>query len=64
MLDIFRKSGIKDLDNDQQLFNTVLTVQNPFSTQPSPANDRRDKIDIKLIDMEDATEVSIWGTKN
>ncbi|KAJ5517741.1 hypothetical protein N7453_000163 [Penicillium expansum] len=57
--DIIRKSGIRGLDDDQQLFNTVLTVQNPFSTQSSPAKDGSNEIDIKLIDLEDATEYDL-----
>ncbi|CAI7601318.1 unnamed protein product [Penicillium glandicola] len=56
MPDIIRKSGIRGLDNGQQLFNTVLTVQNPFSTQSSTAKDGSNEIEIKLVDLEDATE--------
>lgn len=63
MPDTIRKSGISSMDDDQQLFNTVLTVQNPFSTQSSTAKDGSNEIDIKLIDMEDATEVSASGTR-
>jgi brevianamide F synthase len=59
--DVVRKSGIRSLDNDQQLFNTILTVQNPFSTRPFTAKDGSNEIDIKLIDLEDATEVSSFG---
>jgi brevianamide F synthase len=61
MPDIIRKSGIRSLDDGQQLFNTVLTVQNPFSTQSSTGKDGRNEIDIKLIDLEDATEVSSFN---
>ncbi|KAJ5469906.1 hypothetical protein N7530_007263 [Penicillium desertorum] len=57
--DVVRKSGIRSLDNDQQLFNTILTVQNPFSTRPSTAKDGSNEIDIKLIDLEDATEYDL-----
>lgn len=60
--DMIRKSGIRSLDNNQQLFNTVLTVQNPFSIQSSTAKDGSNEIDVKLIDLEDATEVSAFGT--
>lgn len=63
MPDTIRKSGISSMDDDQQLFNTVLTVQNPFSTQSSTAKDGSNEIDIKLIDLEDATEVSASGTR-
>ncbi|CAG8900395.1 unnamed protein product [Penicillium egyptiacum] len=59
MPDIIRKSGIRSLDDDQQLFNTVLTIQNPFSTQSSAAKDGSSEIDIKLIDLEDATEYDL-----
>lgn len=60
--DMIRKCGIRGWDKDQHLFNTVLTVQNPFSTQASPAKDGSNEIDIKLIDLEDATEVSVFRT--
>ncbi|KAJ5442977.1 AMP-dependent synthetase/ligase [Penicillium cf. griseofulvum] len=59
MPEIIRKSGIRSLDDGQQLFNTVLTVQNPFSTQPSTGKDKSNEIDIKLIDLEDATEYDL-----
>ncbi|KAJ6185390.1 hypothetical protein N7519_006691 [Penicillium mononematosum] len=54
-----RKSGIRSMDNDQQLFNTILAVQNPFSTQSSTAKDGSNEIDIELIDLEDATEYDL-----
>ncbi|KAF7521305.1 hypothetical protein PCG10_008406 [Penicillium crustosum] len=57
--DMIRKCGIRGWDKDQHLFNTVLTVQNPFSTQASPAKDGSNEIDIKLIDLEDATEYDL-----
>ncbi|KAJ5829834.1 uncharacterized protein N7525_008087 [Penicillium rubens] len=57
--DMIRKSGIRSLDNNQQLFNTVLTVQNPFSIQSSTAKDGSNEIDVKLIDLEDATEYDL-----
>lgn len=58
MPDIIRKSGVRGLGKDQRLFNTVLTVQNPFSTQPSSSEDGKEAIEIKLIELDDATEVS------
>ncbi|KAJ5365909.1 AMP-dependent synthetase/ligase [Penicillium concentricum] len=57
--DIIRKSGIRSLDDGQQLFNTVLTVQNPFSAKSSTTKDGSNEIDIKLIDLEDATEYDL-----
>ncbi|KAI2745777.1 hypothetical protein DTO012A8_9916 [Penicillium roqueforti] len=59
MPDMIRKSGIRSLDKDQQLFNTVLTVQNPFSTRSSTVKDGSNEIDIKLIDLDDATEYDL-----
>ncbi|KAF9246715.1 hypothetical protein DTO006G1_8078 [Penicillium roqueforti] len=59
MPDMIRKAGIRSLDKDQQLFNTVLTVQNPFSTRSSTAKDGSNEIDIKLIDLDDATEYDL-----
>lgn len=49
--DVIRKSGLGGLDNDQQLFNTVLAA---FSTQASPAKNGSNEVDIKLIDLNDA----------
>ncbi|CAG7947155.1 unnamed protein product [Penicillium nalgiovense] len=57
--DMIRKSGITSLDNDQQLFNTVLTVQNPFSRQASTSKDGSNEVDIKLIHLDDATEYDL-----
>ena len=57
--DIVRESGVTGLNNQQQLFNTVLTVQNVFAAQTSMGKDGSDEIEIKLIELEDATEVSI-----
>ncbi|KAJ5958098.1 AMP-dependent synthetase/ligase [Penicillium vulpinum] len=59
MPDMIRKSGIKRLDNGQELFNTILTVQNPFSAQSSTGKGGSNEIDIKLIDLEDATEYDL-----
>ncbi|KAI2735138.1 hypothetical protein DTO012A8_10035 [Penicillium roqueforti] len=59
MPDMIRNAGIRSLDKDQQLFNTVLTVQNPFSTRSSTAKDGSNEIDIKLIDLDDATEYDL-----
>ncbi|KAJ5837051.1 AMP-dependent synthetase/ligase [Penicillium robsamsonii] len=57
--DIIRKSEIKSLEDGQQLFNTVLTVQNPSSTQSSTGKDGSNEINITLIDLEDATEYDL-----
>ncbi|KAJ5165579.1 AMP-dependent synthetase/ligase [Penicillium coprophilum] len=57
--DVIRKSGIRSLEDGQQLFNTVLTVQNPFSAKASTGKDGGNEIDIKLIDLEDATEYDL-----
>ncbi|KAJ5795254.1 hypothetical protein N7457_001853 [Penicillium paradoxum] len=55
MPDIIQRSGIKSSEKNQPLFNTVLTVQNPFSAQSS-AKDGVNEIEIKLVELEDATE--------